>query len=175
MPRGSRSSRERTKIRVTTRSVGEFLIEGLAEVPAGNQIMVKLDLDLNGILKVTATERATGLAKHIVIDSAMERFRQSQRSDAVDRLDAVFGTVEEPHTGFAAIGHAQPGGDGGSVPSLSTPIGELPPTLRQAIESAKALAAKAERVLPDANAEDAEELRAMLADLQRGRRPSGRG
>src|SRR5580700_261360 len=27
-------------------SVGEFLIDGLAEVPAGNQIMVKLDLDL---------------------------------------------------------------------------------------------------------------------------------
>ena len=147
-------------------AVGEFLIDGLAEVPAGNQIMVKLDLDLNGILKVTATERATGLAKHIVIDSAMERFRRSQRSDAVDRLDAVFGTVEEPHPDFAAIGHTKRGDDGGSVPSPSTPIGELPPTLRQAIESAKALAAKAERILPDANAEDADELRAMLADLR---------
>ena len=56
--------------------VGEFLIEGLAEVPAGNQILVRLDLDLNGILKVTATERATGLAKHVVIDNAMERFRK---------------------------------------------------------------------------------------------------
>ncbi len=70
--------------------VGEFEIEGLAEVPAGNQILVRLDLDLNGILKVTATERATGLAKHVVIDNATERFRQSQRSDAVDRLEAVF-------------------------------------------------------------------------------------
>jgi len=147
-------------------SVGEFLIDGLAEVPAGNQIMVKLDLDLNGILKVTATERATGLAKHIVIDSAMERFRQSQRSDAVDRLDAVFGTVEEPYEPeLAAIGHAQRDESAGFVPSLSTPLDELTPTLRQAIESAKALAAKAERILPDANAEDAEELRAMLADL----------
>ena len=76
--------------------VGEFLIDGLAEVPAGNQIMVRLDLDLNGILKVTATERATGLAKHVVIDNAMKRFRQTQRSDALDRLDAVFDTVEEP-------------------------------------------------------------------------------
>ena len=72
--------------------VGEFVIEGLAEVPAGNQILVRLDLDLNGILKVTATERATGLAKHVVIDNATERFRHSQRSDAVDRLEAVFGT-----------------------------------------------------------------------------------
>ena len=60
------------------------------------------------------------------------------------------------------------------------------PALRQAIETAEALAAKAERVLPEANAEDADELRAMLDDLraaveseiggrhpehQRGRRP----
>ncbi len=64
--------------------VGEFTIEGLAEVPAGNQILVRLDLDLNGILKVTATERGTGLAKHVVIDNAVERFRTRHRSDAVD-------------------------------------------------------------------------------------------
>ena len=75
--------------------VGEFLIEGLAEVPAGNQILVRLDLDLSGILKVTATERATGLAKHVIIDNAMERFRTRQRSDAVDRLEAAFETVED--------------------------------------------------------------------------------
>ena len=67
------------------------MIEGLAEVPAGNEILVRLDLDLNGILKVTATERGTGLAKHVVIDNAMERFRKQQRSDAVDRLEAVLG------------------------------------------------------------------------------------
>ena len=58
------------------------------------------------------------------------------------------------------------GGDARLRPLSSTPIGELPPTLRQAIESAKALVAKAKRILPDANAEDAEELRAMLTDLQ---------
>ena len=38
--------------------------------------------------------------------------------------------------------------------------------LREAIESAEASAAKAKRVLPDANAEDADELRAMLDDLE---------
>ena len=58
--------------------VGQFKVEGLAKVPAGNQILVRLDLDLNGILKVTATERATGLAKHVVIDNAMERFRKRE-------------------------------------------------------------------------------------------------
>jgi molecular chaperone DnaK len=145
--------------------VGEFLVEGLAEVPRGNQILVRLDLDLNGILKVTATERATSLAKHVVIDNAMERFRTRQRSDAVDRLEAVLGTTAEE----AAAGGA---------PALPAPVSEadrsgptapdqeLAPALRQAIESAQALVAKAERVLTSANEEDATELRAMLADLR---------
>jgi molecular chaperone DnaK len=131
--------------------VGEMKIEGLAKVPAGNKILVRFDLDLNGILKVTATERATGLAKHVVIDNAMERFRKRQRSDAVDRLEAILG--EEPEM---APGLPAPAGDGEPVD----------PELRSAIEAAEALRTKAERVLPEANAEDADELRAMLDDLR---------
>jgi molecular chaperone DnaK len=147
--------------------VGEFLIDGLAPVPAGNQIVVRLDLDLSGIVKVTATERATGLAKLVVIDSAAERFRQRQRSDAVDRLEAVLGGTPR-----ASTGADQPVG---AIPSrvdlaARTPpaksSADLPTTLRDAIESAEALAAKANSVLASANSEDAAELRAMLADLK---------
>ncbi len=76
--------------------VGEFTIEGPADLPAGNQILVRLDLDLSGILKVTATERATGPPRHVTIDNAMERFRQRQRTDAIDRLEEMFGTAEQP-------------------------------------------------------------------------------
>jgi molecular chaperone DnaK len=141
--------------------VGEFLIEGLAEVPAGNQILVRLDLDMNGILKVTATERATGLAKHVVIDNAMERFRQRHRSDAVDRLEAVFGAVTGPARPMPAL--MGPDQDDDLEPDRGD---DLDPDLRQAIEHAEALAAKASRVLPEANAEDAKELRAMLDDLR---------
>jgi molecular chaperone DnaK len=141
--------------------VGEFLIEGLAEVPAGNQILVRLDLDMNGILKVTATERATGLAKHVVIDNAMERFRQRHRSDAVDRLEAVFGAVTGPARPMPAL--MGPDQDDDLEPDIGD---DLDPDLRQAIEHAEALAAKASRVLPEANAEDAKELRAMLDDLR---------
>jgi molecular chaperone DnaK len=143
--------------------VGEFLIEGLAEVPAGNQILVRLDLDLNGILKVTATERATGLAKHIVIDNAMERFRTRQRTDAVDRLETVFGTVAAPQPGEPL---ALPSAEGPAAPTAAAPAEDLAPSLRQAIESAVALIAKAERVRPSANEEDATELGALTAELR---------
>ena len=42
----------------------------------------------------------------------------------------------------------------------------MTPSLRQAVESAQALVAKAKGLESDANDEDAEELRAMLVDLQ---------
>ena len=49
--------------------LGDFLIEGLSAVPAGNLVMIHFDLDLNGMLKVTATEKATGLAKTVTLDT----------------------------------------------------------------------------------------------------------
>ncbi len=147
--------------------VGEFLIEGLAEVPAGNQILVRLDLDLSGILKVTATERATGLAKHVVIDNAMERFRLRQRTDAVDRLDAVFGTAEESLGDEEEIfSEAGPSSPANRDRATGPPEGELPLPLREAIESAEALLAKAHTILPNANAEDTDELRSLITELQ---------
>ncbi|AGA24592.1 Hsp70 family protein [Singulisphaera acidiphila] len=140
--------------------VGEFTIEGLADLPAGNQILVRLDLDLNGILKVTATERATGLARHVTIDNAMERFRQRQRTDAIDRLEEVFGTAEQPIELEEGEFSVTPG-------ALGDPSAEsLSPALQQAISSATALIAKAEKVATRANPEDAAELKAMLTDLQ---------
>ncbi len=135
--------------------VGDFKIEGLADVEAGNEVMVRFDLDLNGILKVTATERLTGLARHVVIDNAMERFRTKQRTDAIDRLEAIFET-----TGDAGAGQA-------SLPSPAQPAETLAPGLQHAVDAANGLIAKAERILAEgANAEDAAELQGLLTDLR---------
>jgi molecular chaperone DnaK len=141
--------------------VGEFNIEGLAEVPAGNQIMVRLDLDLNGILKVTATERGTGLAKHVVIDNAIERFRSRQRSDAVDRLESVLGSASTPFEEPAEL--TVPGRENGDIGASNDDA--IDPALREAIESAEELASKARTVMASANAQDAEELQNMLDDV----------
>ena len=136
--------------------VGEFKIEGLADVNAGNQIVVRLDLDISGILKVTATERITGLARRVTIDNAMERFRKQQRTDAVDRLEAIFETAEEAPEAPPALTAAP------AAPDQD----DLTPGQRQAIQSAHDLIAKAEQVLPRANSEDAAELKALLTDLR---------
>jgi molecular chaperone DnaK len=141
--------------------VGEFMIEGLAEVPAGNEILVRLDLDLNGILKVTALERATGNAKHVVIDNAMERFRKQKRSDAVDRLESVLGGAIIPFDQPAEL-IASPQAD---VDHRTSNQDELAPAFRAVIDRAQTLANQAQRVVATANPQDADELRTMLVAL----------
>ena len=49
--------------------VGNFMIEGLSKAPRGNLILIRYDLDLNGILKVTALEKSTGLSKTVTLDT----------------------------------------------------------------------------------------------------------
>jgi molecular chaperone DnaK len=53
--------------------IGEFLIEGLSKAPAGNEVVVHFAMDLNGLLKVTATEKATGLSKSVTLDTRSQR------------------------------------------------------------------------------------------------------
>jgi molecular chaperone DnaK len=137
--------------------VGEFEIEGLAQVDAGNQIVVRLDLDLNGILKVTATERLTRLAQNVTIDNAAERFRIQQRTSAIDRLEAIFETGDDLEEG--------PEDEGSEAEAEEAIEDELTPDQREAIRGAEALLARAERALGTANPEDASELKAMLSDL----------
>ena len=71
--------------------VGRFLIQGLAPVPAGNQIVVQLDLNLDGMLKVSARERATGLQKQVTIENALARFEREERDEARERLERAVG------------------------------------------------------------------------------------
>jgi molecular chaperone DnaK len=49
--------------------IGTFFVEDLSLVPAGNVIIIEYSLDLNGMLKVTAKEKTTGLEKVATIDT----------------------------------------------------------------------------------------------------------
>ncbi len=124
--------------------VGEFDFEGLADVERGNEVLVRFDLNLDGILKVTTTERATGLEQNLVIDNAMERFRTTNREAAQARLDEVFQ----------------------STSTIVDEADEMPEELRRVIASAEDLVAKGERIAPDVNDEDANEIRELVRRIR---------
>jgi molecular chaperone DnaK (HSP70) len=119
--------------------IGSFRIEGLSDVPAGNLILMRCDLDLDGILKVTALEKRTGLEKHIEIDNATARFASQELDAAKQRLATLIDGSAEYADGTA---EAQ------SVEREQH---------REQVQ-AEALLDKAERLLERASAEDKEDL-----------------
>jgi len=62
--------------------IGNFKVEGLRDVPSGNPIVISFYLDLNGILKVSAKEKETGLEKNITIENAFASFEQEKMQNA---------------------------------------------------------------------------------------------
>jgi molecular chaperone DnaK len=137
--------------------IGKFLIEGLAKVPAGNQLVVQLDLTLDGILKVSAREKSTGLVKQITIDNALARYAIAERAGAQKRLDRMWSDLDAlmPEA-------AEPSTEGAIGMSLGDMI-PAPPTegQREAVQ-ARALLEKAERIRAKVNAEDQDELNRLM-------------
>ena len=74
------------------KSLGKFNLDGIPPAPRGvPQIEVTFDIDANGILKVTAKDKATGRTQHITItassglsESEVEKMRQDAESHAED-------------------------------------------------------------------------------------------
>ena len=66
------------------KSLGKFILDGIPPAPRGlPQIEVTFDIDANGIIKVTASDKASGRSQHITItassglnDTEVERMRQ---------------------------------------------------------------------------------------------------
>lgn len=91
--------------------IGDFWIKGLSKARAGNPILLNLELDINGILKVTAKEKTTGLSKTVTMDTTKkgkvlnldERRRNIAAllegdEDAGDEADAFSSDVEDKQT-----------------------------------------------------------------------------
>jgi len=64
------------------KSLGKFILDGIPPAPRGvPQIEVTFDIDANGILKVTAQDKATGRSQHITITAS-----SGLREDEVERM-----------------------------------------------------------------------------------------
>lgn len=140
--------------------IGNFRIAGLADLPAGNQIVVQCDLNLDGILKVSAKEKATGLSKHVTIENALSRFEGSEIADARERLDRLW----DANTPVGADDFDDEDededfeDDGPEFPELVPGPRE---GQRESVQ-ARALLEKAERLLDKVSPEDKVELERMF-------------
>jgi molecular chaperone DnaK len=76
------------------KSLGQFILDGIPPAPRGMpQIEVTFDIDANGILKVTAADKATGRSQHITItassglsDEEVEKMRKDAKAHAEEDL-----------------------------------------------------------------------------------------
>jgi molecular chaperone DnaK len=76
------------------KSLGKFILDGIPPAPRGvPQIEVTFDIDANGIIKVTAQDKATGRSQHITItassglrDEEVERMRKDAEAHADEDL-----------------------------------------------------------------------------------------
>jgi molecular chaperone DnaK len=137
--------------------VGRFFVEGLAPVPAGNPIVVQLDLNLDGMLKVSARERATGLQKQVTIENALARFEREESAQARQRLERLWGLPEgdEDEEDFEVS----------EIPSGEDAIPTLVPGphegQRETVQG-RALLEKAERLLERVSPEDRGEVERLM-------------
>lgn len=129
--------------------VGEFLLEGLNDKASqGNEILVRFDLDLDGILTVTAVERATSLEKKLTIENALSEFRSKDRNEAMEKLAGLFG--------------------GGETQPAAQSVGQssLPPETQAAMQRAFELIEKSQKVAVEAPQEDADEIRDLIGQIE---------
>ncbi|MCI0461526.1 MAG: Hsp70 family protein [Gemmataceae bacterium] len=140
--------------------VGKFLVQGLARAPAGNQIVVQLDLNLDGMLKVTAREKATGLQKQVTIENALTRYERDERDSARLRLEQLWD--ETPESFDMDDGEEE-----------FEPVEEGPPEIlpgpregqRETVQ-ARALLEKAERLLPNTQPDDRTEIERLMTNVR---------
>ena len=122
--------------------LGQFFVENLSKVPAGNPIIIQFSLDLNGIMNVSAREKKTGLEKSIRIDNVLSRFQEGELETARARVDALFAD------------EGKPAGTAGST------------TDHQLTAQARALVEKAERLLDSATEDDREEMINLIEGIK---------
>jgi molecular chaperone DnaK len=136
--------------------IGNFWIKGLSKAKEGNLILLNLELDVNGILKVTAKEKVTGLARTVTMDTAnrgtgsnLEEKRSNIESFLRDDEDLDVDWDEKDDDG-KKDGYVDVGDD------------DVVLNKEGLISRAKTLRKRTEGMIPKANEEDAAELKDLL-------------
>jgi len=126
--------------------IAEFRVEGLSDAKAGNVITLTLELDLNGILQVSAEERITGLRKSITINNALSNFESGSVKVATQRISALFGKLD------ASLYEQDKTQESNNI--------------HPEIEAAQALITKAENLFATISSEDKEDMQVLIEALK---------
>jgi molecular chaperone DnaK len=140
------------------KSLGKFILDGIPPAPRGTpQIEVTFDVDANGILKVSAKDKATGRSQHITItassglsDSEVEKMRKDAEAHAEDdrkRKELIEVRNNADNTAYAADKALREFGD------------KIPAEVRSEVES------KTAEVKSVAQSEDVEKIKAATEAL----------
>jgi len=62
----------------------------LKKTPANSEIILKFDLDLNGILKIKAIEKKTGREINAVIEDTMSGFDEGELAEVRSKIDSLW-------------------------------------------------------------------------------------
>ncbi|MFM8715321.1 MAG: hypothetical protein ACKOF3_00830, partial [Spartobacteria bacterium] len=133
-----------------------FRMDGLAKVPRESEVVIEFQIDLNGMLKATATEKITGLSKSLTIDTKGEH--RINLDAARVNLAAIF--EEEPDDNDAEDE------DISDLPPLQLP-GPKPATAsREILAVAKNLRQRATKALEGQISDtDANSIRELLESI----------
>lgn len=83
--------------------VGNFRVSGLTPLEEPNEVLIRMDLDINGILKVTATEKKTGKSKRITISNALQEKSEEEILEGKKRLQDLYATRAVDTDEFSSI------------------------------------------------------------------------
>lgn len=123
--------------------LGKFMFH-LTPAPKGNEIIVNFNLDLNGILKMQAVEKATGKKIEGVVENAMGRFSDTEITQFRNRVNDLWNDQENAFQ---------------SDPDDGISWKSLPPDI-------EAIVSKAAGKLAEAPPEDRDEMVNLMEDIQ---------
>lgn len=144
-------------------SIGRFTLP-LQSTGDISKIVVRFDLTLDGTLKVTATQTATGSSRELSIDNALSHFQAEQRSHAEARLEGMFDGSDEflddaempsRRQWHAPDTHVDQHGASSAMPSTTSNFGE-----------AMTLLKKAESLKSSLDGMDAQDLESLCTNLR---------
>ncbi len=138
-------------------SVGRMKLELKAADEERGKIVVRFELTLDGTLKVTAMQPATGQSEELMINNAISKFREEDRSKAALRLEDMFTFSDE-------ISDREP-------PSSTTAAVRLDaasqvPGPHDIPSAAEAMLHKARRAGETVEGDDGEEIRELADQLE---------